>query len=327
MSTLSELYKACRSGDLSTVERLLPTLSIEEINQLQSNGSTSLHAASFYGHIDIVRLLLEKGARRNVLKVYKLTPADEAGTTEIEQLFNRSPTEINKRFTTAATPELQWVKSGTNVREISLANIMYAVPFKNFKEAMKRICEAEELHNAKRMDQIRYFLKYACQKKDPSYLLRAYTAETDFYHCLNRLHAEVPFRKYTANDRQKWFIQFVATVGSKEQNTRYGWKGVSYRGMFVIKDDLTRYKVDQWMANKTFQSTSKNVNIARGFIKNPKEDQLTVMCKYNILRDYDAFDISSISEYPHEEEVLLFPNTPFQVKNINMTDPIEIEFT
>lgn len=327
MAAVSELYKACRNGDLTMVEILLSVLSVEEINQLEPNGGTSLHVASYYGHIDIVRLLLKNGARRSIFNKYKLTPADEAQTPEIKQLFNRSPTEINKRFTTAATPDLEWVKSGVNVREIGLANIMYAVPFASFEEAMTRICEADELQDAKGMEQIRDFLKIACRKQDPSLLLRAYTAETDFYHCLNHLHAQIPFRKYNDNDRQKWFIQFVATVGSKEQNARFGWKGVCYRGMLITKEDLAGYKVGQWVVNKTFQSTSKNPTIAKKFLEHPVENQLAVMCKYTILRDYDAFDISSISEYQDEEESLIFPNTPFQVNNINITDPIEIEFS
>ncbi len=56
MVAVSELYKACRSGDLNTVKSLLPALTVERINQQEPNGSTSLHAASYYGHIDIVRL-------------------------------------------------------------------------------------------------------------------------------------------------------------------------------------------------------------------------------------------------------------------------------
>ena len=327
MAAVSELYKACRSGDLSMVALLLPLLTVEEINQLEPNGSTSLHAASFYGHIDIVRLLLEKGARRNVLNEFQLTPADEAKTSEIKQLFNRLPTEGSKRFTTTSAPALEWVKSGTNVREISLVNNMYAVPFENLEQAMLTICKAEELCDGKGMDQIQDFLKMACEKNNPSFLLRAYTAETDFYHCMNRLCAEVPFRKYTNDDRQKWYIQFTATVGSKEQNARFGFKGICYRGMVITKDDLARYKVDQWVVNKTFQSTSQSQKVAKRFMKDPSADQLQVMCKYNIQRDYDAFDISSISEYPDEEEVLLFPNTPFQVKSISLSLPIEIEFS
>jgi hypothetical protein len=204
---------------------------------------------------------------------------------------------------------------------------MYAVPFKDLKEAMTKICEAEELHDAMGMEQIRYFLTTAHKTKDLSYLLRAYTVETEFYHCVNRLHAQIPFRKYTDDDRQKWFIQFVATVGSKEQNARFGWKGVCYRGMLITKDDLARYKVDQWVVNKAFQSTTKNRDVTKQFIQNPAKNQLAAICKYTVLRDYDAFDISSISEFPEEEEVLLFPNTPFQLKSITMTDPIEIEFS
>jgi hypothetical protein len=36
----------------------------------------------------------------------------------------------------------------------------------------------------------------------------------------------------------------------------------------------------------------KRDDIAREFIQNSEENRLGVMCKYNILRDYEAFDIS-----------------------------------
>lgn len=41
MAAISELYKACRSGDLSMVALLSPLLTVEEINQLEPNAQVN----------------------------------------------------------------------------------------------------------------------------------------------------------------------------------------------------------------------------------------------------------------------------------------------
>ncbi len=48
MSKLSEFYLACRNGDLDTVQHLLPNMSDEQKNRIESNGSTALHAATYF---------------------------------------------------------------------------------------------------------------------------------------------------------------------------------------------------------------------------------------------------------------------------------------
>jgi ankyrin repeat protein len=61
---LSNFYTACRDGDgdVNTIKNLLSSMSIEQINRQESNGSIALHAASCYGHAEIVRILLDAGA-------------------------------------------------------------------------------------------------------------------------------------------------------------------------------------------------------------------------------------------------------------------------
>ncbi|CAF3096240.1 unnamed protein product [Rotaria sp. Silwood2] len=88
---VSQFYIACRNGDIETVKQILSTTPYEQINQLEPNGSTGLHAASFYGHTDIVRLLLlEYGCERHRLNSYGLTAYEEATTQEIRRLFYRA---------------------------------------------------------------------------------------------------------------------------------------------------------------------------------------------------------------------------------------------
>jgi ankyrin repeat protein len=84
----SEFYMACRQGDLLTVNRYLKTMTTREINRVEeSNGSTALHAASFFGHADVVKRLLEVGASIHTHNGYGKTPEQEASTQEIKDLF------------------------------------------------------------------------------------------------------------------------------------------------------------------------------------------------------------------------------------------------
>lgn len=86
----SDFYWACRNGDTELVKALRPGISYDQLNQLEPNGSTALHAASFYCHADVVRLLLhEYGVERHRVNRYGMTAYGEAQTEEIKKLFER----------------------------------------------------------------------------------------------------------------------------------------------------------------------------------------------------------------------------------------------
>jgi hypothetical protein len=86
----SEFYWACRNGDLGRVRQLLNSIPYGSLNRLELNGSTTLHAASYYGHREIVRLLLhQRGCRSERLNRHGLTAYQEAKNDEIRQLFHR----------------------------------------------------------------------------------------------------------------------------------------------------------------------------------------------------------------------------------------------
>jgi ankyrin repeat protein len=93
------LIEACRSGDINRVTVLLKTISLSKINKADwTTGNTPLHLATYYGHIDIVRLLLNHGAMRNISNYEIRIPANYASTTEMKNLFQRSTNDNSTRF-------------------------------------------------------------------------------------------------------------------------------------------------------------------------------------------------------------------------------------
>lgn len=84
----SDFYMACREGDLNKINRYLKSLSPREVNKVEeSNNSTALHAAAYFGHANVVKRLLEIGANVHTRNGYGNTAEDEAKTQEIKDLF------------------------------------------------------------------------------------------------------------------------------------------------------------------------------------------------------------------------------------------------
>ncbi|CAF1502310.1 unnamed protein product [Rotaria sordida] len=325
----SELYLACRNGDIDTVKRLLPSLTLHDINRMEPNGSTALHAASYYGHYDIVKLLLEMGAVRSIINKYDMTPADEAGTLEIKLLFRRRPEEAQARFISTGH-NVEWQKSAAG-RAVKIAahNLAYCNPFENMTTAYKSIVQAIELRDSKDMNQIKYFLDKACETNDASYLLRAYTAETDFYRRLNIRSAQLNARRGHPDPNlylKEWSLAYNAQLIKDPTFQRFHWTGKTYRGMIITEFELQLYnRVGNGIVNHAFLSTSKDREVALSFASSPSPGEISVICVYTITQDWSALDIEKISEYPEEREVLIVPNMHFRITKFTKGNPIEVE--
>ncbi|CAF2842767.1 unnamed protein product [Rotaria sp. Silwood2] len=87
----ADFYVACRDNNYKKVQELLRTMTLDDVDRLETNGSTGLHAASYYGHARIVKLLLKKGADRAIKNKYQCLPYDEAANDGIKELFLRVP--------------------------------------------------------------------------------------------------------------------------------------------------------------------------------------------------------------------------------------------
>ena len=321
LSTMSasEFYYACRNGELAKVQSLLESMSKDEIDRMEPNGSTALHAAAYYGHGDIVRVLLEKGAARKQNNKYGKTPEEEAITEEITQIFH----DINDRF------NLEWA-----ITDVFNAT-SYHRQFYSFNHGppslsyvVQQLLSAQELRSAGKKDTklIRKMFERALRNNDIAILIEIYTMETPFYKVLHDTLAG--HSKLTDEERENppWFCAYARLLASDEPKLRpYQWTGVTYRGMITDRRNLMQIQVGKIFMNKVFMSTSKNKDVAMSYTKMAKirnSDTQFLIYKLIINDPRAALDIREVSQYQCEEEVLILPCMDFEVTQIQQHDKL-----
>ena len=82
------LYIAARNGHTRICEYLINKGM--EINDIQGTGSTPLHGAVYYGQTNVVKLLLNYGAKTNIKNNFNHFPIDEASIDEIKNLLKET---------------------------------------------------------------------------------------------------------------------------------------------------------------------------------------------------------------------------------------------
>jgi hypothetical protein len=127
-----------------------------------------------------------------------------------------------------------------------------------------------------------------------------------------------------------WAMYFAGIVSRDTALDHLRWAGdattsVTYRGMNITETDLAAYEVGEKIMNRSFLSTSKDRGIAENFLQTAVTGKLPVLCTYTIIDKRAALDVHSISEFAHEQEVLIVPWMAFVVKRKDLKNPIEID--
>jgi len=332
MSTpvMSDLYMACRNGDIATVQRLLPVTPLKILNRLEPNGSTCLHAASYHGHKEIVRLLLAYGASRRVINRYGCSPLDEAKTQEIADLFPRTAEASRKRFSDSPAQQPEWQFDEDQAEYFARASHWGCIKDRGVKKTIEKVEKSHALQDDhdEAIKIVQSHFNDARETNDPIYLLKAYTVESQFYKRLNHEMASGNRRQVFKKLCKKWTGYYTGIIAKNPAFERFRFSGQTYRGMQINPSDYEQYRVGVALANKSFQSTSKSWKIANGFAcpSKPTPGKLSVIIIFTILDRKSALSIEEISEYQNEEEVLIVPGTLFIVTNVNQDEiPYEIE--
>ncbi|CAF1185368.1 unnamed protein product [Adineta steineri] len=95
----SDFYNACRGGDAQTVLQHLTNNPVPNPNEILPNGSTALHAAAYYGHVSVVRLIVQHCSfsylERNR---YGFTAYEETYSNEIRQMLQSAQDATTNQY-------------------------------------------------------------------------------------------------------------------------------------------------------------------------------------------------------------------------------------
>ncbi|CAF0973834.1 unnamed protein product [Rotaria sp. Silwood1] len=318
----SQFYFACRNDDFDLAIHLLNQHQLEDIDRMEPNGSTALHAACYYKRIDIVKILLDRGFTRRVVNKFDKTPIDEANTEELRQLFLRPKT--SNRFGGNISYEREksiWIPVDGN------ENVIIQDPITDLYKGNRLnygIFQADniikQLNGMPKLDVIQRFFRRAVQEKDLTRLIQAYTAETDFYnHVNNYLLSRQP---------ENSLSQFVQIIYFNDQlHKKFSYEGTCYRSIIIDSEDqLSLFKKGAKVFNRTFISATRDRQIAEEYILDRScENKYIVMMIFKIRHCYTAINIEDISEFSHEEEILIMCDKIFKVEKITKRNNFYIE--
>ncbi|CAF3698694.1 unnamed protein product [Rotaria sp. Silwood1] len=295
-------------------------MSLDEINKLEPNGSTAFHVAAYRGHEEIVELLLQKGASYTTMNRYDCTPLDEAKSDKIKQMIRR---RMNK--TRFISESIEWIlqtdKADFQAHQYwkKLETYGRDPQFHKLIEYIKRNYLEKDLQSIEDIDIVIKYFNIAINKRDPVYLLQAYTAETGFYSTLNIHLTQLHLENLTDNENlsRAYYIGIIARHPKFET---FSYTGKAYRGMMITNNDLKQYEIGTRILTKTFSSSSKLLDIALGFLadKCHTDDQLSTICTYEIRNQRTALDIQDISLFQYEAEVLILPYSAFKIIDIQI---------
>jgi hypothetical protein len=201
-----------------------------------------------------------------------------------------------------------WTKLEALVRDSELYQLIVYME-ENYLET-----DLKDIDNIKT---IKEYFDMAINEEDPIYLLKAYLAETEFCSTLNVQLAQLNLQNLTDNENlsQAYYVGIIARHPKLET---LSYTGIVFRGMRITNNDLEQHKIGTRIFNKTFSSTSKQINTALTLLGNNRDidDRLSTICQYEILNRRTALDMKNISLFEDEQEVLILPYSAFEIIDI-----------
>ncbi|CAF1033515.1 unnamed protein product [Didymodactylos carnosus] len=355
-STVDILYDLCRENQVEKLQNLLTSIdNISILNTIQaSTGSTCLHVACYYGHKELVQVLLDYGALTSIRNLrYNLTPYEEASADHIKQLF------INKRIFYSETDYdyIQWSITGHDLIEKRreflqtihlyrtynnhhpiISKLLAEVIHYYLNEYLKNIPPTGNSEGRITEEQIKviedYFRKAIDEKDYLRYFIKACTL-TDYFHRILNKHLALHILQYF--DQTKDFcsnyrlvncpVHIVTLLKFHLDICKYQHKGVCYRGMRITENDLNPYQLNQHILNRSFLSSSIDHNVAKMFAGEGEQSQMrhtsdqrplqfSCLCQYNIVQNSTAINVQELSVRPDEKEIFILPFAVFKVVNL-----------
>ncbi|CAF1153311.1 unnamed protein product [Didymodactylos carnosus] len=338
-STVDILYDLCRENQVEKLQNFLTSVdNISILNTIQNlTGSTCLHVACYYGHKEVVQVLLDYGALSSIQNRHNLTAYEESSVDDIKQLF------INKRIFYSETDydHIQWSITGHDLiekRREFLETIDLYRTYNNSHPIISKLL-AEVIHyylneHLKNMsptgnsedriteEQIKviedYFRKAIDEKDYMKYFIKAYTL-TDYFHRILNKHLALYILQYF--DQTKDFCSNYRLVNCLVHIVTL------LKFHPDIENDLNPYQLNQHILNRSFLSSSIDYRVAKMFAGEGEQPQMrhtsdqrplqfSCLCQYNIVQNSTAINVQDLSMRPDEKEILILPFAVFKVVNL-----------
>jgi len=316
----SEFYWACRNGDMDTVKKILPSLKANEVNRIESNGSTALHAASYYGHANVVRLLLEHDADTTIRNKYEKTAKEEASTDEIRTLFEQADDDND----VPQSESFQVYRNADGLNKSALAtrilkarlgtyqahkySISAASNIEHLEKKYRKMCEEDG--DTEALESGMKLIKAFRETGNFDHMLRLYSMPTYFYQIVQHdetFHIEM-YKHLLRYDKHKA-------------------KGYVYCGDWLLPSDLTLF---QWaidnpnslIETQRTRSASLVRDVALKFFKADFLKTPFGLFRFDLTQKscFTTIQLSSFSNSALEEEVLILKGTFFSVTGIEKGD-------
>ena len=167
------------------------------------------------------------------------------------------------------------------------------------------------------------------------YYARLYTAESD--NNSNKFYSDI--NKDLRENKRDNYLSYIKTLyeGIKTKSLPLGSNNILYRGSRLLNEEIE--KIKEYLTykkeglpgaivfSKAFLSFSKDRKIAENFLKNQQNNNILNKVLFILEKDENMdyslsthADIEKISFYPNEKEVLFFPFSSFEIKEININN-------
>ena len=317
----SPFYFACRGNDLDAVNQFLAQFSLEELDHMEPNGSTALHAACYRKHGRIVARLLDRGFTRRAINKFENTPYNEASTDELQQLFLRS--NAASRFGGDLSTEgekLSWLVIDGNEQNVLSERATDTYHGNRLEYGTFHVDRLLKELGASmpKLDVVRRLLRRAIDEKDAKRLIQVFTTDTEFSERINS------FLLLANGSQSTGMSEFVDTIFFNQQlHEKFQFLGKCYRSVTLASlSDLDFYKKDTKMVNRTYLSATKDRLLARKHVADCPVNGILI---FEIRQANTALNIESLSEFPHEKEVLIMNNSIFKVMQVITKNNFEVE--
>ncbi|CAF4132949.1 unnamed protein product [Rotaria sordida] len=179
------------------------------------------------------------------------------------------------------------------------------------------------------------YFKRALLLQEPYYIITSYTICQNFSELLNKDMARNVIHDlkngcskfscdclYSTEDGTKSITNILL---HHQKFQEFSFQGEVYRGIVVPKNALDHYKVNSCIITTTLLSTSRNPDVAKIFCDKGPENPTkhSFFCIYEICNDNrTALNISKISEFEDEDEVVILPYSAFLITKIEQGQEI-----